>query len=93
MAVCYVCRTTIDPLSKVGIRDTCPRCHRDLHVCKNCAFHDPSAQNQCRENQAEQVSDREKSNFCTWFKPGGPGKAQSRETTEARKKLDALFKK
>jgi hypothetical protein len=93
MPECYSCGQPIDPLSKVGIRDSCSRCHRDLHVCKNCRFWDPSAHNQCREPQAEYVPDREKSNFCTFFTPGTEHKKMSRAAAEAKKRLDALFKK
>ncbi|MFA6034870.1 MAG: hypothetical protein WC889_18365 [Myxococcota bacterium] len=93
MAECHFCGNAIDPLEKVSIRDTCVRCHRDLHTCRNCRFHDPSAHNQCREPQAEQVGDREKANFCTYFSPGSPLKGLSREATAARKKLEDLFRK
>jgi hypothetical protein len=93
MPECSFCGNPIDPLAKVGMRDSCPRCHRDLHTCKNCTFCDPSAHNQCRENQAEFVADREKANFCTYFSPGGARKAVSREAAAAKKKLEDLFKK
>jgi hypothetical protein len=39
------------------------------------------------------VQDRDKANYCTWFKPGEGPKKMSREATAARRKLDALFKK
>jgi hypothetical protein len=93
MPACHFCGNPVDPLAKVGIRDECPKCHRDLHICKNCRFWDPSAHNQCRETQSEPVQDRERSNFCTYFSPGSVSAPQSRESTAARKKLDALFKK
>ncbi|MBI5529572.1 MAG: hypothetical protein HY897_24870 [Deltaproteobacteria bacterium] len=93
MPECHSCGQPIDPLTKVGIRDDCAKCHRDLHVCKNCRFWDSSAHNQCREPQAEYVPDREKSNFCTFFTPGAGQKKMSRSAAEAKKKLDALFKK
>ena len=93
MAECFFCANPIDPLTKVGLRDSCPRCHRDLHNCKNCRFYDPSAHNQCREPQAEYVGDREKANFCTYFVPGSAGKAMTREASAAKKKLEDLFKK
>jgi hypothetical protein len=76
---------------RVGFRDACAGCGRDLHVCRNCAHHDPAAYNECRESSAERVGDRERANRCDYFAPGGgprPAAAQER----ARSSLDALFK-
>jgi len=27
--------------SRVGTLDVCPKCHADLHACRNCQFYDP----------------------------------------------------
>ena len=35
-----------------------------------CEFFDPNVPRQCREDGAEDVTDKEKPNFCDWFKPG-----------------------
>jgi len=52
------------------------------------------ANNQCRESSADRVVDKERSNFCDWFKPGNGGggpQAPSRDSLKAA--ADALFKK
>jgi hypothetical protein len=93
---CFACDAPLDLGSgeRVGFRDACERCGADLHVCRNCAHHDPSAYNECREQGAERVSDRERANRCEWFAPGGAGGgAASRERSDALSKLDDLFKK
>ena len=79
---------------RVGFRDTCERCDADLHACLNCAHHDPSAYNECREPNTERVADRERANRCDWFSPTDAegGGADSRGA-EQRNALDALFKK
>ena len=66
---CWKCETPIGlaPHSRVSRNDSCSHCHSDLHVCKNCRFHDPTVHNQCRETQAEWVSDRERANFCDYL--------------------------
>lgn len=92
---CFSCSRAVPLASgeRIGFRDECPGCGRDLHCCRNCRFHDPGAYNECREPQAERVADRERANRCEWFAPSegaGAGEAQ-RET--ARSALDALFKK
>jgi predicted RNA-binding Zn-ribbon protein involved in translation (DUF1610 family) len=78
-----------------SIRDVCPKCGSDLHVCKNCVFFDPMSYNECREPQSEWVGDKEKNNFCDYYrfkveKRGGNSKG---DVDEAKQRLEALFKK
>ena len=68
----------------------------DKCCCLVCqpTLHDPGAYNQCREPQAERVLDKDRGNFCDWFRfrdaatgngtGGGKGSAEDR--------LKALFK-
>jgi len=88
---CWNCGTDLGPLD-YGRADTCKKCGRDTKVCRNCVFYEPSANNGCRENQAERVVDKDRSNFCDYFKPksGGGGGASRDAMKEA---ADALFKK
>ena len=58
----------------------------------NCRFHDPSAYNECREPNAERVSDRDRANRCEYFVPG-TGAGGEKDDGAARSELDALFKK
>jgi hypothetical protein len=92
---CQACGATIELASgeRVGTHDVCPGCRADLHACRNCAHHDPGAYNECREPQAERVSDRTRANRCDWFAPA-LGDAPSRAAGDVtRAALDALFKK
>jgi hypothetical protein len=99
---CFACNVDVPVASgeRIGFRDDCERCGADLHVCKNCTHHDPSAYNECRESNAERVADRDRANRCDYFSPadaagiapdaaGGPGEARSAALSD----LDALFKK
>jgi len=92
---CGACGTIIEFASgeRVGFRDACPRCSCDLHACRNCGHHDPGAYNECREPNAERVSDRERANRCDWFVPrtGAPASTQDPKAG-AQASLDALFK-
>ena len=40
----------------VGRTRTCARCNVDLHACVQCDHHDPRANNECREPNAERLS-------------------------------------
>lgn len=67
---CFRCGASLDALSlPLSRQDMCPQCARYLHVCRMCEFFDPRIARQCREDDAEEVMDKEKPNFCDWFKP------------------------
>ena len=70
---CWKCGHALDdvplPLRR---RDECPACGTDLHVCRMCEFYDPSVAKSCREPIAEEVTDKERANFCDYFR-GRPG--------------------
>ena len=92
---CYFCRIVINE-AKIYFRDECPSCGRDLHGCRNCFFYDPGAYQQCREPVTEPVRDKEKANYCDYFRPaqGVSGAATGADpAAEAKKKLEDLFKK
>lgn len=92
---CHACRGEI-PLASgesIGYRETCTRCSADLHVCLNCAHHDPAAYNECRESNAERVRDRDRANRCDYFRVRLGGKEVPDERKKAMASLDALFKK
>lgn len=93
---CFACGSGVEIASgeRIGFRESCATCGADLHVCRNCAHHDPTAYNECREPGSERVADRERANRCEWFRPAaeaGQGAGEARDT--ARADLDALFKK
>ena len=86
---CWKCQKSLDE-SDYGRQNRCP-CGWDTRVCKNCSFYDRSSYNECRETQADRVVEKEKSNFCDYFKPGSPQGQASKADLKAA--ADALFKK
>ncbi len=93
MANCWNCGKSIDPNNFARL-DSCESCSRDTHVCKNCIFYDRAYNNECTETQADRVVEKEKSNFCDFFKPsdraGGSG-GVSKDAAKAA--AEALFGK
>ena len=91
---CWSCGTAFELAAgeRVGFRDACSGCGADLHACRGCSFHDPSAYNECREPSAERVSNRERANRCDHFAPvdRATGRAAAKS---ARAGLEELFKK
>ena len=90
---CWKCGLALTPLD-YGRQDTCRKCGLDTRVCKNCIHYDRAYNNDCRESQADRVVEKERSNFCDYFRPltGGAGDGSaSRDAMKAA--ADALFKK
>ena len=58
-----------------------------------CRHFDAGAVDQCREDDAEEVRDKERVNFCEWFVPAENAfdPADKAEADRARQSLDALF--
>ena len=91
---CYRCGESLEKLSlPLSRRDECPACTVHVHVCRMCIYFDPTAVKQCREDDAEEVIDKVKVNFCEWFKPSANAFDPARASTEAkaRSALSALF--
>ena len=90
---CAFCGQEIVLKDKVGRNDTCSHCGRDLRCCKQCKFYDPHSYNDCREVSAERIVDKERANFCDYFVLKGSRQGSVNRAQEAKKALEALFKK
>jgi hypothetical protein len=58
-----------------------------------CEYYDPDVPKKCREDDAEEITEKERVNFCEWFRPGEDvfdGKAAAQESL-ARNSLAGLF--
>lgn len=91
--VCWKCGAPIGdeplPLSRMA---ECRACRAQLHVCKMCSYYDTRVAKACRETVAEEVSDKERANFCGYFQPCKNAHAPSgRIVKDARTGLEALF--
>ena len=92
--VCWKCGASLADLTLPLLRlEECRQCHAELHVCKLCEWYSLSVAKQCRETVAEEVKDKERANFCDYFKPREDAySAMSTDaSTRAQAELDALF--
>ena len=91
---CYRCGASLAALSlPLSRQDSCPECSVHLHVCRMCLHYDPAVPGQCREDDAEDVFEKERLNFCDWFAPSENAfdPAAKAEADKARSALDSLF--
>ena len=92
--ICFRCGASLAGLSlPFTRRDLCPECGVELHVCRMCVNYDPQAPAQCREDDAEDVKEKELANFCEYYAPSATAFDAGRksESDLAREALEALF--
>ncbi len=92
MATCWSCQKRYDVPDLVTRESECPHCAAYLRCCRGCQFYDPNAHNQCREPQAELVSDKEVANTCDYFRLAEEPSAAGGTPQKTKKDLDDLFK-
>ena len=91
---CFRCGASLAALSlPLSRQDSCPECSAHLHVCRMCRHYDVSVPGQCREDDAEDVFEKERLNFCDWFDPSETAfdPAAKAEADKAGQALEALF--
>jgi hypothetical protein len=76
-----------------GRADSCDHCGAALRTCLACKNYDKSAYNECHEPAAERVVDKEKPNFCEWYKFGAQKTGNAASKDELLERARALFKK
>jgi len=82
------------PLTAIGFRDLCVSCGRELHICRHCRFFKPGVFQDCLETVPEAVRDKERLNFCEYFKPDPAcvtGSAGKDASMKAKNAFDELF--
>jgi hypothetical protein len=92
--VCWKCGASLAELTLPLRRlDECKSCGAELHVCRMCVEYDTAKAKHCREPIAEEVKDKERANFCDYFKPRPDSYTPPDTAGIARSHagLDALF--
>lgn len=91
---CFQCQKMIQlATTEVGRREECSSCRADVHVCKNCEFYDPKVYNECRETQADVCREKDRANFCDFFRPKTGSRSILDEKAKMMAAAEALFKK
>ena len=91
---CWRCGASLAELTPpIERRDECPACRAQLYVCKFCEFFDPRVAKLCREPVADEVKDKERANFCGYFKPNPHAYVppDTAAASKAKAELEALF--
>ena len=95
MRKCYRCGTGLDDKVEVFRASMCASCGADLKCCLNCRFYSPGAHWDCHETVDEQVVDKARANFCSWFRfkdtTGQQGSVRRNAPGKAHDAFDKLF--
>jgi hypothetical protein len=66
---CWKCGKTLPNLLLPFSRyEECSTCKADLHACISCKNYAPGLSDACSEDRADFVLDKEKANFCDFFR-------------------------
>ena len=91
---CFRCGTSLEVLTlPISRRDLCPQCSSAVHVCRMCINYSRQVLGQCLEDDAEEVLDKENTNYCEWFKPSANAfdPAEGGQQARAEAELASLF--
>jgi hypothetical protein len=94
--VCWRCGAAVKPDQRpINRLEQCRRCQADLHVCRLCRSWNPRMTGYCDHDHAEPPLERERANFCQYFKPrpGAFTPGEQNAGSDTRKELDSLFEK
>ncbi|MDR1072676.1 MAG: hypothetical protein LBL45_03235 [Treponema sp.] len=94
--MCWYCGSPVVEAEPIGRSFRCGVCGKDLRVCRHCKFFLPKS-HECAESGVENVSDKERANFCDWFaldpkfRSASAASSAASDSTTARVAFDNLF--
>ena len=91
--VCWKCGASVadEPLPFARAAE-CRACAAELHVCRMCEYFDTSYGDACREPVADPPGEKERANFCGYFRARtGAYAPPGDEAERARAELESLF--
>jgi len=88
MRVCHFCKQQIDKHLPVVRSAVCPSCDKDLKICLNCGFYSPGSHWDCKESISDRVAEKDKANFCDFFRYKESAESAAGQDTENKAKED-----
>jgi hypothetical protein len=97
--MCWYCGSPVNDPEPLGRSLRCEICGKDLKICRHCSFFLPGSRGDCSEPGAEPPAEKDRANFCDWFKlnpkyrnkTGGQQKEPA-AAVSAKTAFDNLFK-
>ncbi|HOV39037.1 MAG TPA: hypothetical protein PLG79_09965 [Spirochaetales bacterium] len=93
---CHFCNTEVPTDTPIYRSSLCSHCGKEIRICLNCVFYLPGAHWDCRESIPDPVFDKERANFCEFFRPASGGtnteKGSTQKDSHGRDRFNSLFK-
>ncbi len=96
MRVCYFCKARIDDKIQIYRNSECPNCGKDLKICYNCKYYSKGAHWDCLETIGEPVREKDRANFCEYFRfkeVSEPSRTGLGQATDKKKKAEERIRK
>ena len=92
---CYKCNEPLllEAGKDINRFENCTKCNASIRCCSMCDFYNKSSYNECREPTSDRITDKEKANFCDFFKLSLGGNLNDNKKELALNAAEALFKK
>lgn len=89
---CFNCKVELvfENTSNIMRSEECPKCLASIRSCMMCQFHDTNSYNECREPSADRNTEKEKANFCDYYKIG-TGKEYEQTKEDSLSTANSLF--
>jgi hypothetical protein len=90
---CSSCSAVVP--TNLSFDSTCPKCHSDLHTCRQCTYFDPASRFECRKPITVRIMNKGGRNTCELFASRTviERETSSGKPTDARQAFANLFKK
>lgn len=87
MSQCYFCGSSLE--APVYRSTECNNCGKDCKICYNCDFYSETSHWECREAIREAVREKDKANYCDFFRLSSLNRQHKSEhdSADALKKL------
>jgi hypothetical protein len=89
MGKCYFCSAEIS--APVYRSSECPQCGKDVKICLNCVFYSKDSHWECRESINEAVLEKDRSNYCDYFKLSSLNNSNDQDTENPLEAFNKLF--
>lgn len=93
---CFKCRKKFDiddSTVTIARSDECPHCGAPIRCCLMCHFYDPASYNECHEPMAEKIREKDKANFCNYYRVAKEGNKHGYDKDQFLKDAASIFKK
>jgi len=89
MGKCHYCGAPLE--APIYRSSECTQCGKDTKICLNCTFYSETSHWECRESIGEAVREKDRSNYCDFFRIANSGNGDVKKEDNASDAFNKLF--